>query len=134
MQKNLIPQIVNTFNLTLNEQFTVIDKNGVERTCKFVTSALIVTGQDYDFGKKLLADIICGDAKIVENHWKPTRFGTYYTFGRECGEVWKVIPSFWADHPNDFARFNMGWMYRTEEAAKAALPIVAKELGVEYSV
>lgn len=64
MQKNLIPQIVNTFNLTLNEQFTVIDKNGVERACKFVTGALIVIGQDYDFGKKLLADIICGDAKI----------------------------------------------------------------------
>ena len=44
------------------------------------------------------------------------------------------MPSFWADHPNDFTRFNMGWMYKTEEAAKAALPIVAKELGVEYSV
>lgn len=134
MQKNLISQIVNTFNLTLNEPFKVIDKNGVERTCKFVTSALIVIGQDYDFGKKLLADIICGDAKVIENPWKPDRFDTYYTFGRECGEVWKVVPSFWADHPNDFTRFNMRWVYRTEEAAKAALPIVAKELGVEYSV
>lgn len=66
--------------------------------------------------------------------WKPTKFGAYYTFGRECGELWKVVPSFWTDHPNDFTRFNIGWMYRTEEAAKAALPIVAKELGVEYSV
>ena len=134
MQKNLISQIVNTFNLTLNEQFKVIDKNGVERTCKFVTSALIVIGQDYDFGKKLLADIICGDAKVIEKVWKPNKYVDYYTFKAKRGAVWKVTLDVWCNYPSDFANLSAGWVFRTKEEAMEALPVIAERLGVEYSV
>lgn len=133
MRKNLVSQIMNKFNLTLNEQFKV-KRNNVEYTCKFAVNALIVIGLDYTFGKKLLADIICGDAEVIENPWEPNKYDFYYTFSAESGPKWFVESTYWAGFPSEFAKLKAGWVYRTKEAAKEALPIVAKELGVEYSV
>lgn len=133
MQKNLVSRIMNAFNLTLNEQFKV-KRNNVEYTCKFVTNALIAIGLDYDFGKKLLADIICGDAVVIGKVWKPSKYDDYYTFKAKRDAVWTVTLDFWCNYPSDFANLSAGWVYRTKEEAMIALPVVAKGLGVEYSV
>lgn len=70
--------------------------------------------------------------------WKPNKYDIYYTFTTKCAtdytRKWAVMSTYWVNYPSDFANFSAGWVYRTEEAAKEALPIIAKELGVEYSV
>ncbi|WP_337563246.1 hypothetical protein [Phascolarctobacterium succinatutens] len=40
----------------------------------------------------------------------------------------------WDNSVIDVALHKVGWVYRTQEEAKSALPKVAKELGVEYKL
>ena len=40
----------------------------------------------------------------------------------------------WIEGPCCYALLEKGWVYRTQEEAKSALPKVAKELGVEYEL
>ena len=56
--------------------------------------------------------------------------------GRFLGDptVWIVIDVIWQGLAYDVAMFDKGWVYRTEEEAKAALPAVAAEMGVEYEL
>ena len=35
---------------------------------------------------------------------------------------------------NEYALLDKGWVYRSKEEAEAALPAVAKEMGVEYEL
>lgn len=38
------------------------------------------------------------------------------------------------DSPNEYALLDKGWVFHTKEEDKAALPAVAKEMGVEYEI
>lgn len=40
----------------------------------------------------------------------------------------------WGGFPQEYALLDKGWVYRSEKEAQAALPSVAKELGVEYKL
>ena len=40
----------------------------------------------------------------------------------------------WDAHPYERALLDKGWVYRTQEEAKSALPAVAKEMGVDYEL
>ncbi|WP_337488761.1 hypothetical protein [Phascolarctobacterium succinatutens] len=45
-----------------------------------------------------------------------------------------VLNYMWDNSVIDVALHKVGWVYRTQEEAKSALPKVAKELGVEYKL
>ena len=83
--------------------------------------------------------LINGEEEIVKMPWKPRKGDDYYTFSFGCSfgclsEEWVVVKQQWDAHPYERALLDRGWVYRTEEEAKAALPSVAKELGVEYKL
>lgn len=65
--------------------------------------------------------------------WKPKEGEFYYSFGI-FAQTWGVSKICWLQHPFDFALLAKGWVYRTKEEAKAALPKVAAEMGVEYEL
>lgn len=56
-----------------------------------------------------------------------------FTFGL-LGDKWVVRSLWWGGFPEEYALLSKGWMYRSEKEAQAALPTVAKELGVEYKL
>lgn len=80
-------------------------------------------------------DLLTGKAKIVKLPWKPKEGETYWTFILYDSDIRLGIePHKWLDDIFDFALFKAGWIYRSYEEAEAALPKVAKEMGVEYEL
>lgn len=77
--------------------------------------------------------LLKGKDEIVKLPWKPKEGELYYSFGI-FAQTWGVSKICWLQHPFDFALLAKGWVYRTKEEAKAALPNIAKELGVEYKL
>ena len=74
-----------------------------------------------------------GKMEIVKLPWKPKKGDVYFTFGR-LGDKWVVRSLWWGGFPEEYALLDKGWVYRSEEAAQAALPKVAAEIGVEYKI
>lgn len=74
-----------------------------------------------------------GKMEIVKLPWKPKKGDVYSTFGR-LGDKWVVRSLWWGGFPEEYALLDKGWIYRTRAEAEAALPAVAKELGVEYEL
>lgn len=131
---NLIPQIAEMLGVTLGEEFKVVYKTRFEIICNFTLAGLFVhKGDSGKYEKEPLADIICGKAAIVKLPWKPRKGDDYFTFGR-LGDKWVVRSLWWGGFPEEYALLDKGWVYRSEKEAQAALPSVAKELGVEYKL
>lgn len=134
MSKNLIPQIAQMLGVELGEEFKVVYKTRFEIICNFTLAGLFVhKGDSGKYEKEPLADIICGKDAIVKLPWEPKKGETYYTFELLNGK-WIVHLLWWAGSPNGYALLDKGWVYRTQEEAKAALPAVAKEMGVDYEL
>lgn len=135
MAKNLIPQIAHMLGVELFEEFKVVYKVGFEIICNFTKEGVFVheEGCSGKHDKELLADIICGKAEIVKLPWKPKKGDAYYTFEIFRGK-WVVRSLWWTGAPCNYALLDKGWIYRTEKEAEAALPAVAKEIGVEYEI
>lgn len=148
MSKNLIPQIAAMLGLQLGEEFKVkgaadwmlfhFEEHGL-RVRNVDKKVELSDGVDSALFERLLG----GYLEIIKLPWKPKENDVFYTFlldfkldfkGDVDGYVWKVAKCFWDDSPVNFALFKAGWVYRTLEEAKAALPDVAKELGVEYEL
>lgn len=137
MSKNLIPQIAAMLGLQLGEEFKV--KGYEELTCRFASDGLKLT---YDNGleisgstaKVTLVALLNGKDEIVKLPWKPKNGQGYYTFGTSVGKRWMIWQQLWNNHPVDLALLDKGWIYRTRAEAEAALPAVAKEMGVEFMV
>lgn len=127
MAKNLIPEIARMLGVEIGEEFKI---KGDDRTCFIDLDGLHL---DYhvadDEDNAMLHDLLCGDAEIVKLPWNPKKGEKYWSFHPGA---WMVIWHTWEDSPLDFALYKAGWVYRTEKEAKAALPAVAKELGMEY--
>lgn len=81
-----------------------------------------------------LAGLLAGNIEIIKLPWKPKIYDIYWTFKAAHLDVWCVTDTRWMNNPNDVAAFKNGWIYRTQEEAKSALPKVAAELGVEYKL
>ena len=128
---NLIPQIAEMLGVELGEEFKVVSKDGSERACRITYAGLLVSGSSYS--KRLLMDIVCGEAEIIKLPWKPKEGDTFCSFDIRYGK-WVVCSYMWVRVPCDYALLDKGWIYRTKEAAQAALPDVAKELDVEYEL
>jgi hypothetical protein len=136
MAKNLIPQIAQMLGVEIGEEFKV--KGDDETTYIFTDDGLKLT---YDGGIGMVeissdaafAALLNGDAEIVKIPWKPKMYEEYWTF---CSIQlkWNVTSYRWQGNPDDVAMLDKGWVYRSEKEAQAALPSVAKELGVEYKL
>jgi hypothetical protein len=135
MAKNLIPEIAHMLGVEIWEEFKVVYKVGFEIICNFTKEGVFVheEGCSGKHDKELLTDIICGKAEIVKLPWKPKKGDVYFTFGR-LGDKWVVRPLWCDGSPNEYALLEKGWVYRTYEEAEAALPKVAKEMGVDYEI
>lgn len=131
---NLIPQIAEMLGVEIGEEFKVVYKTRFEIICNFTLAGLFVhKGDNGKYEKEPLADIICGKAEIVKLPWKPIIHEEYWTF---CSIQlkWNVTSYRWQGSPDDVAALKAGWVYRTREEAKTALPAVAAEMGVEYEL
>lgn len=136
MAKNLIPQIAQMLGVELGEEFKV--EGVADKTYKFIIDELIVCGEKnanhgYVSANMMLVSLAKGDANLIKLPWKPKKGETYYTFELLDGK-WIVHLLWWAGSPNGYALLEKGWLYRTQEEAEAALPTVAKEMGVEYEI
>ena len=135
MSKNLIPEIAHMLGVEIWEEFKVVYKVGFEIICNFTKEGVFVheEGCSGKHDKELLTDIICGKAEIVKLPWKPKKGEYYYTF-ELLGDKWVVHSFWWGGFPNEYAVLDKGWVYRSQAEAEAALPKVAKEMGVDYEI
>lgn len=120
----------------LGEEFKIKGFNGV--TYRFANDGLRLTHDDgsrkFDTTANMaLIDLLSGIAEIVKLPWKPKKGETYYTFYLLNGK-WVVHLLWCCGSPNEYALLEKGWIYRSQAEAEAALPKVAKEMGVEYEL
>nr|UWI03313.1 MAG: hypothetical protein [Bacteriophage sp.] len=136
MAKNLIPQIAKMLGVELGEEFQVKGDN--ELTYQFTDDGLKLT---HNSGIEIsgvaanvaLVDLLNGKDEVVKLPWKPKMFETYRSFDIVYGKL-VVCYLKWTGLPYQYALLDKGWVYRTKEEAQAALPAVAKEIGVEYKL
>lgn len=137
MAKNLIPEIAKMLGVELGEEFKV--KGEEELTYRFDSDGLKLITHDSGIeiaeisANVAFAALVNGKDEIVKIPWKPKKGDVYFTFGR-LGDKWVVRSLWWGGFPEEYALLDKGWAYRSEEEAQAALPSVAKELGVEYKL
>lgn len=124
---NLIPKIAEMLGVELGEEFKI---KGDVGTYEFGLEGL---WGDYGTDAEMLEALVCGGAEIIKLPWKPKEGDTFYSFDIRYGK-WVVCSYMWVRVPCDYALLDKGWIYRTKEAAQAALPDVAKELDVEYEL
>lgn len=133
MAKNLIPQIAKMLGVELFEEFKV---EGDNRTYWLDLDGLhsgeyVVEDED----DAMLHDLLCGEVEIIKLPWKPKQDETFYTFGIHATEnKWVVVSVKWWDNVKNLALYKIGWIYRSQAEAEAALPAVAAEIGVEYEL
>lgn len=136
MSKNLIPAIIQMLGVEMGEKFKV--KGDDELTYRFDSAGLKITHYSGIEIAEIPANVafvnlVNGKDEIVKLPWKPKAGDEYYSFG--CArEEWFVRKQQWTNHPLDLALLDKGWVFRTKEEAQAALPKVAKEMGVEYEL
>lgn len=137
MAKNLIPKIAQMLGVELGEEFKIKGYDGL--TYKLTDNGLELTTVDgqktkwFDHGA--LNSLLKGEMEIVKLPWKPKLNERYWTFmsSLEGGKLY-VLNYMWDNSVIDVALHKVGWVFRTCEEAEAALPAVAKELGVEYEL
>lgn len=135
MAKNLIPEIAHMLGVEIGEEFKVVYKVGFEIICNFTKEGVFVEGCSDRYNKELLADIVCGKVEIVKLPWKPKKGETYWGFRySQLNDAWLVNLYTWGNNTADCAFYKAGWVFHTKEEAKAALPAVAAEFGVEYKL
>ena len=131
MAKNLMYEICKMLGVELGEEFKI---DGDNRTYWFDLDGLHsgeYVAEDED--DAMLHDLLCGEVEIVKLPWKPKQDETFYTFGIHATETkWVVVSVKWWDNVKNLALYKIGWVYRSQAEAEAALPKVAAEMGVEY--
>lgn len=141
MAKNLIPKIAQMLGVAIGEEFKIKGFDGL--IYKLTDAGLELTTVDDQktkwFDPGALNSLLKGKMEIVKLPWKPTLNKGYWTFTvrdflESSPRTWTIRPGIWENHPIDIALLNKGWVYRTKEEAKAALPKAAAELGVEYKL
>ena len=133
MAKNLIPEICKMLGVELGEEFKI---EGDNRTYWFDLDGLHFgeyVAEDED--DAMLHDLLCGEVEIVKLPWKPKKGEKYWGFWySSLNDAWVLCLYTWGNNPADFAFYKAGWAFHTKKEAKAALPTVATEMGVEYEL
>lgn len=138
MSKNLMPQIAEMLGIELGEEFKVEGDKYFEQKTFYLTARGLKGKLDQCPEKEIpamavLDSLLFGDTKIIKLPWKPKERDIFYSFDFTYGK-WGVKSDMWAGAPCDYALLGKGWVYRTRAEAEAALPAVAAELGVEFTV
>lgn len=139
MAKNLIPQIAQMLGVEIGEEFKIKGEDEL-MTYRFNSDGLQVTYDDgieipYISTNLALVALVKGEEEIIKLSWKPKLNERYWTFmsSLEGGKLY-VLNYMWDNSVIDVALHKVGWVFRTCEEAQAALPKVAKELGVGYKI
>ena len=137
MAKNLLPEIAKMLGVELGEEFKIKGYDGL--TYKLTDNGLelaTVDGQKtkwFDHGA--LNSLMKGKMEIVKLPWKPKKGERYWTFDTVVlGDALCIVRYTWDGDFNELTKLKTGWVYRTRAEAEAALPAVAKEIGVEYKI
>lgn len=135
--KNLLPEIAKMLGVELGEEFKIKGYDGL--TYKLTDNGLelaTVDGQKtkwFDHGA--LNSLLKGKMEIVKLPWKPKKGERYWTFDTVVlGDALCIVRYTWDGDFNELTKLKTGWVYRTRAEAEAALPAVAKEIGVEYKI
>lgn len=152
MNKNLIPIIAKMLDVEIGEEFKIkendslicddYDYNNNNNIYKFTKTEFLAKDVDDSHGIEswlsspfMLESLITGHVSIVKLPWKPKKGDTYWSFIiLDDNNTWTVASYIWKDSINDLLLNRTGWIYNTFQEAKDALPDVAKELNVEYSI
>lgn len=134
MSKNLIPQIAQMLGVELGEEFKIDKYDGL--IFKFVDNKLMTTRPDYKGATWVTPyatfnELVGGEVGVIKLPWQPKKGEKYWSFRPGA---WMVTWYTWEDSPLDFAFYKVGWVFHTKKEAQAALPAVAKEMGVEFIV
>ena len=135
MAKNLIPEIARMLGVKVGEKFKV--KGDDELTYRFTSDGLkLIYNNNMEISgsaaSAALIALLNGKDEIAKVPWKPNLNERYWTFmsSLEGGKLY-ILNYMWDNSVIDVALHKVGWVFRTCEEAQAALPGVAKELGVE---
>ena len=139
MAKNLIPEIAQMLGVELGEEFKI--KGYEEWFYKFDNDRVLMFKHNDDVKMPVapvsvyvaFLALLRGKCEIIKLPWKPNKGEYYHTFVL-MGDQWGVGSLRWDGFPNEYALLDKGWAYRTRAEAKAALPAVAAEFGVEYKL
>lgn len=139
MAKNLIPEIAKMLGVELGEEFKI--KGYEEWFYKFDNDRVLMFKHNDDVKMPVapvsvyvaFLALLRGECEIIKLPWQPKKDDVYFTFGR-LGDKWVARSLWWGGFPEEYAMLDKGWVYRTRAEAEAALPAVAKELGVEYEL
>lgn len=142
MSKNILPEIAKMLDVEMYEKFKIegmssdlvfrigVDGLEMERFDYAEDDRIWVTLASCNF-----VDLLTGKAKIIKLPWKPKQDETFYTFGIHATETkWVVVSVKWWDNVKNLALYKIGWIYRSQAEAEAALPAVAAEMGVRYEL
>lgn len=131
MAKNLIPKIAKMLGVELNEEFKFGNNN-----VKFWFDLDGLHSEEFERADLTLYRIVRGEAEIVKIPWKPKEGQTVYSFyARGISSVLEVISFVWVGSVvSHQALVKAGWVFKTKKEAKAALPTIAKEMGVKYKL
>ena len=141
MEKNLIPKICKMLGVEIGEEFKI--KGYEEWFYKFDNDRVLMFKHNDDVKMPVapvsvyvaFLALLRGECEIIKLPWKPKKGERYWGFWySQLNDAWLVILYTWSNNPEDFAFYKAGWVFRTKEEAKAALPAVAKEIGVEYKI
>lgn len=139
MSKNLIPKIAELLGVEIGEEFKI--KGYEEWFYKFDNDRGLMFKHNDDVKMPVapvslyvaFLALLRGECEIIKLPWKPKKDEKYWGFWySQLNDAWLIILYTWSNSPDDFAFYKAGWVFRTKEEAKAALPAVAKEIGVEY--
>lgn len=139
MSKNLIPKIARMLGVEFGEEFKI--KGYEEWFYKFDNDRALMFKHNDDV-KMPVAPVsvyvaffalLRGECEIIKLPWKPKKGDVYFTFTL-MGDKWGTHSYWWGGFPDEYALLDKGWIYRTEKEAEAALPKVAKEMGVDYEL
>lgn len=136
MSKNLIPEIAEMLGVKIGEEFKI--KGYGELTCTITDDKGLMAADDssetgWTPANALFVVLLNGKDEIIKLPWKPKMYEEYWTFGK-LGKQWTVGVLVWKELPYEILLLSKGWVYRTRAEAKAALPAVAAEIGVEYKL
>lgn len=137
MAKNLIPEIARKLGVEIGEKFKV--KGEDELNYRFDSDGLKLT---HDSGIELaqisanvaFVDLVNGKDEIIKLPWKPKFGDRYFGVFEFNGKLQICRYDIWRGTIAEEAQYRCGWVYRTREEAEAALPVVAKEMGAEYTL
>lgn len=136
--KNLIYDVCKLIGVEVDEKFklktfkdtTVFSVSNTGSIHIWVNGEYSCTAEN---GRKVnLTHLIMHYDEIIKMPWHPKDGGEYSSFFLNNKGKLTVTTTFWGGCIQDWARYEAGWVYQTQEEANAVLPVVATRLGLKY--